>query len=90
MKPASGAKATDQMRGSAGWYSRTTQCPLAPPKPNELMPTKTGRSGNGSQVVCTCMGHLSKSISGFGTRKFLEIGANVRRCIIRMTLSKAQ
>ena len=68
MKPLSGAAGIDHTRGRAGWYSRTTQWPFAPPKPNELIPTTTGRSGNGSQAVCTCMGQLSKSISAFGTR----------------------
>ena len=90
MKPASGARATDQMRGRAGRYSRTTQCPLAPPKPKELIPITTGCSGNGSISVCTRMGQLSKSISGFGTTKFFDVGAKVRRCIIRTTLSSAQ
>ena len=90
MKPASGANGTDRLIGRDGRYSRTTQCPLAPPKPNELIPTTTGRSGKGSQAVCTCIGQRSKSISGLGTKKFLEVGANVRCCIIRMTLSSAQ
>ena len=90
MKPASAASGTDQIRGCGGRYSRTTQCPLAPPNPNELMPNTAGRSGNGSHSVCTCIGQLSKSISGFGTRKFLEMGANVRRSIMRSTLSRAQ
>ena len=90
MKPASGARATDQVRGRAGRYSRTTQCPLAPPKPKELMPTTTGCSGNGSISVWTCIGQRSKSISGFGTTKFFDVGAKVRRCIIRTTFSSAQ
>ena len=51
MNPAFGAGDFDHGRGRAGRYSRTTQCPLAPPNPNELMPTTTGRSGNGSQKV---------------------------------------
>ena len=90
MKPAAGAGGTDQTRGCGGRYSRTTQCPFAPPKPKELMPMTTGRSGKGSQAVCTCSGQLSKSISGFGARKFREVGANVRCRSIRMTLSRAQ
>ena len=90
MKPASGAGGTDQSLGREGRYSRTTQCPLAPPKPNELMPTTTGCSGKGSHSVCIRMGQESKSISGFGTRKLFEAGAKVRRRIIRTTLSRAQ
>ena len=31
-----------------------------------------------------------KSISGFNSKKFLEMGANVRRCIIKTTLSREQ
>ena len=90
MNPACGASATDQTLERAGRYSRTTQCPLAPPKPKELMPTTTGCSGKGSTSVCTRIGQLSKSISEFGTRKFFDVGAKVRRCIIRTTFSRAQ
>ena len=90
MKPASGASGSDQSRGRAGRYSRTTQCPLAPPKPKELMPTMTGWSGNGSHSVCTAMGARAKSISGLGTWKLFDVGAKVRLCIIRITLSRAQ
>jgi len=63
---------------------------LAPPKPNELIPTTTGWSGNGSHFVCTCMGQPSKSISGLGTWKLFDVGTKVRCLIIRTTLSRAQ
>ena len=54
------------------------------------MPTTTGCSGKGSTSVCTRIGQRSKSISGFGTRWFFDVGAKVRRCIIRTTFSIAQ
>ena len=54
------------------------------------MPITVGCRGKGSHSVCTRIGQLSKSISGFGTTKFFEVGANVRRCIIRTTFRSAQ
>ena len=54
-----------------------------------MIPITTGRSGKGSEAVCTRIGQLSKSISRFGARKFFEIGAKVRRSIISNTLRSA-